>query len=527
MLLLLLLTAAVFAIPINPLPPVRLELVDENFVQLFVGSPPRLYSFFVSLHLSDVELHSNQIAAQSHSLEALSDSHGTELFSLDKHRLRLPFIYIGPALAHTVHLTTSLSAAGTLGLGPLSPLWRYWRNFTYTKESILLGAYDSFLQMRRERAPAFAAARGLANGIPFQLDYLGMDSQLPHELFQQRPSSIELVSTEPCGPLYSAMHLPGPCRNQVELPFGDQHIHLLTGVYYAAVQRSHDGTVYFGRRFLSDMVLFSDPLNDAVTLTLSATSFHHAETTAIFTTLLLLLAGVWTILALNRPQQKSGRVYELLNLYLEAMVYITALASWVVQFVGFRWTRFLDSFVRTDAFFLFFYLMCTSLGTSVIGLVLCAWRLRSKSVHLGWRLQLIACAALSGLWSGFLPRHHYGSDALLLLLFATLLSVGLAILALTLLAESERNLPLLLVSCWSALSAYAFLLFGTLQPLLERTQFNFLGAALAYSTVFYIFPSVYFFVKVALLRSSAPPASVSTTQPSNIQSFFNPLNFNL
>lgn len=508
--LVLLLIGLVSAIPILSLKPLRLELVDENFVQLYVGSPPRLYSFFVSLHLSDVELHSNQIGAQSHSMETLSDAHGTELFSLGEHRLRLPFIFIGPALAHTVHLTTSLSPSGTLGLGPLSPLWRYWRNFTYTKESILLGGYDSFLQMHRSHPPPFLAGSGLANGVPFELDYLNMDTQLPHQLFSNRPNTFLLHSNQACAPLYEAMHLAGPCRVQTEVLFSDQHIHLLTGVYYAAVQRSHDSTIHFGRRFINDMVLFSDPFANAVTLTQSASSFHHAETTAIFTALLLLLASLWATLALNQAQ-KTTRLRNLLIIYIEALVYACALAGWVVQFVGFRWSRFLDSFLQTDSFLLFFYLCSTTLGASIVGLLLLAWK---PNQLLAWRIQLVACAVFSGLWSGFLPRHHYSSDALFLLLFSTMLCIALSTLMLVVDGQLLR-----LITIWNTLLSYVFLLLGTLRPLQLRSVLSFHSSAIAYLAVFCIFPSAYLFVRISLFRNEV---GTSTTTPVN--TFMNPLN---
>jgi len=524
--LLLLLGTATHAIPLQPLAPVRLEIADRNFVHLLLGTPPRYYAFYLSVELSDIEFHNPQIESQSHSGELLQGQ-GTELFYLGAEVVRLPFVSVAPLLAHSVHLTSSLTASGTLGLGPRSPLWRYWHNFTLTRETLLLGAYDVYLQMdSSQRPPAFPSGAGLcwdqvgAASNPFVLDFSSVDTLLPHHLFESRPQQLVLKAPDgSCGPLYAQMRLPGMpvCSDTGEIPLRTQQLPLLTGIEYQAVQRSHDDTVHFGRRFLQDFVLFCDWRAGALVFAESATSFHSSELNAVFTVLLLTMSWLWIALAFNRPKGESYFARLLVH-YLEALIFLTVLCSWTVNFIGFRWARFVAVFLRAEPTALLVYLHATvglCCGAGIVGLVYYTWiGAVGQRSQLPQRSLFILNSVLPTLWSSFLPRHHFGSDVLFLLFFATALCIFNGVLLLQ--ATLERRLPVQLLAGAATLLSYAFLFWGNLRPLHHQstTLLDLSEFTLAYLGVACVFPTTYLFVRTALLSlQQKPEPSTAATGP--------------
>lgn len=483
---LLLLCSSIGYCALSRLKPVRLEILDQNFVRLLVGNPPRHHLFYVDLSSSEIVLHDQGFELHSHSIELPVPSRGSELFYFDAYTLRLPFVYAAPSIGHTVRLVSSFSASGSLGLGAWSPLWLHWDNFSLSQQSLLLGGYDIYNQLdSTQRPPVFPNGAGLCSSlqtdisVPFHVDFGQLDTQLPAQLFEESPKQLHLEGAS-CRELYQllSMHDAEQCSDTYTIPFHVQEISLLTGVSYRAVQHSHDGRVHFGKRFLEDFVLFCDFKEDMLLFAESSSSFFVSESNALFVVLLLFAGWTWILLTFGAHKTASSsetlprsRLHRWVLLYTEGFLYAAIIISWTVNFVGFKWRRFVRSFQQQDSeFFLVYHnaviLICASIGLLRIATTLLCrthcQRSRSSSSSLP-SLVLLTNSLLPMLWSCFLPQHRYSSDLIFLVFFATALCVGNGVVTLYL-AVHRRLLGLVALVPLTALAYYA-LIWGNLLPI--------------------------------------------------------------
>ena len=490
---------------------VRLEVLDQNFVRLLVGNPPRHHLFYVDLTSSDIALHDQSFELHSHSIELPTGAgRGSELFYLDAYTLRLPFAYAAPSIGHTVRLVSSFSASGTLGLGPWSPLWMHWDNFSLSQQNLLLGGYDIYNQLdSAERPPVFPNGEGRCRSVeagpevPFHIDFNQLDTRLPADLFAENPKHLRLEGSS-CRELYRLLNIQTDtkeCNDVYTVPFHVQEISLLTGVSYRAVQHSHDGRVHFGKRFLEDFVLFCDFKEDMLLFAESSSSFFVSESNALFVVLLLFAGWTWLLLAFGAVKATSvqsaptQRLHNWVLLYIESFLYIAIIACWTVNFVGFKWRRFMRSFQQQDSEFFLIYHAVVILTCAGVGLLRIATRLlcgrAGKRAHSSGAsllsLVLLANSLLPVLWSCFLPQHRYSSDLVFLVFFATTLCVGNGVVALYL-AVHRRLRGLVFLVPLTGLAYYA-LVWGNLLPIhstlgVLQSRLIFVGSYLAIVCVF-------------------------------------------
>ena len=124
---------------------VVLRLVDGgDFVELASGNPPRLIKLRLDFSSSAVVVY-EALAQRSQTFAAWNSSvtsgidEGSEIFYFEHYKVRLPFRFgVSSESTHTA-LYHSTTHSGALGLGRRSPLWRYWRSFVLSEDTLVLG----------------------------------------------------------------------------------------------------------------------------------------------------------------------------------------------------------------------------------------------------------------------------------------------------------------------------------------------------------------------------------------------------
>ena len=424
----LILWCQAYAWPIQLLQSVALELIDNHFIRLSIGNPAHSYTFYISLVQDDITISVFQqqaIELQSHSFEPGSGPFSTELFLLGPYLLRLPYRYGMVEIDRAVRLSTQQTAVGILGLGPGSPFWKYWMNFSLTNEKLVLGA-DILLES--EELPWLFQARGSCENpisgtkAGLIVDFSIMELLLPHALFEEKPSSL-IVREEQCLTDPDAE----PCQISTEIQLRDQDIPLLTGASFTAIDRSHDGIVHVGRRFFYEIAFFCDwPSQQRL---LIDTDTNNSTFNAFYAILITLLLWCWILLALGKPEDRRLSVTEeTFFLYMYLFLFQTVAVCWTTNFLVFQWTFAVRALLDDVAIFALVYIHA-SVWISLVGAGILLWKefhrrvLGGPQYLLPWHLVVLVNGTLTMLWVCFVQHHHFNSDILFLLLFSTAICI--------------------------------------------------------------------------------------------------------
>jgi hypothetical protein len=521
--LLTVLATAVYALPLYSLRAVSLTVYEETYVRLLVGNPGQLINFRLNYSLDEIQLHSS-LSAQSQTYSS-SEWGGTELFYLGDYRVRLPFRYAADAAEHIAMLSRPGPYGGTLGLGRYSPLWKYWRRVTYAPDSIRLGNYNSYAQLDpQQRPPLLTHGRvscSLDTGRPaeLQLSPKYMDMYLPGEIYTEQPKAIHYSSESDCEQDYAALGIAGSCSRDTTLPVRQQHIYLINQQQYNAVQRSHDGRLHLGQRFLQQFAWFCDWDHDKVGISSSAYGYELSSLNALCAILLILVVTVWLTMMIGQPEEEW--LFQMV-LFFELYGHLVAGVTVFVNFYAMQWTRFVTNFIEgsaTPLLVFYSYVVLVSFSAT-LGLLLSNVRLpltlsesqdrHSQNMqrlrrHNGLRVFLFLSSTLTALWLCVLPNHKNGSDLIYLLFFSTALCIAAGVITLHNLWRGRRFSALMAVHTGLF---YLFLIYANILPsahIIDLHDSNFLTIVL-YLFALVLFPTEYIFGKLVLftLRQELP-----------------------
>ena len=449
----------------QPLQTVSQELIDNHFVRVSLGNPPHTYTFYISLVHDDITISLFQqqtFELQSHSFEPGPGPTGTELFLLGPYLLRLPYRYGMIEIDRAVRLSTQQTATGILGLGEGSPLWKYWRNFSLTNEKLVFGA-DILLE--DVQLPWLFQGRGSCENprsgtrSALIVDFGIMELLLPHTLFEEKPDAL-IVREEQCLVQPLAEH----CEISTEIQLRDQNIPLLTGASYTAIDRSHDGIVHVGRRFFYEIAFFCDwPSQQRL---LIDTDSSNSTFNAFYAILITLLGWCWILVGLGKPRHKQlTRIEETFFLYMYLFLFETIAVCWATNFLVFQWTYAVRALLVELATPTLIYIHANVWVSLVVAAVLLWKEFHRRSLGgsqhlLPWHIAVLVNGGFTILWVCFIQHHHFSSDILFLLIFAT----GLCILNTTLfLLGYYADYPLLSkVLLVPTVFSYIFLVLGNL-----------------------------------------------------------------
>ena len=134
----------------------KVDLIDSNYISMYIGRKPTLYNLKVSLSLSKLILFSNKILSDSSTVEYIqsNSSYIKDYIYLGDHIIKYPiFIDYNLQYYHNLNkdveyesLLKSNYYDGIIGLGVYSELWKYWSKITMNKYNLFLGYYDHRLE---------------------------------------------------------------------------------------------------------------------------------------------------------------------------------------------------------------------------------------------------------------------------------------------------------------------------------------------------------------------------------------------
>jgi hypothetical protein len=271
-----------------------------------------------------------------------------------------------------------------------------------------------------------------------------------------------------------------------------QLVRLPSGKHYAAVERSSDGRVHLGKRFLEELLWHHDWELQAASLSPAVYGFSESSLATLAPALLISALALWILVTLSEP--KDVWLHQLM-LFLEAYVQLLAVATGWIYVYGQHWLRYINYFTHTSSeLFLVFYglllLACCSLE-------LVLFSLYEPRQLLPERMFCVLSAGLSTLWLCFLPQQLSVAGLLWLLFFASALCIAASILTMHAWWRWRWSRSLMLVA---TLFFYGFLVFGTLLPgaaALQLHDSRFLSILL-YLSAFVVFPSEVLFGKIVL-----------------------------
>ena len=134
----------------------KLNLINNNYVSIYIGRIPKLYNLKISLSISKLVLFSDKIISDSSTVEYLqsNSSYIKDYIYLGNHIIKYP-IFIDYNLQYYQHLNKDVEYEsllklnnydGIIGLGLYSELWKYWPKITMNKYHLFLGYYDHRLE---------------------------------------------------------------------------------------------------------------------------------------------------------------------------------------------------------------------------------------------------------------------------------------------------------------------------------------------------------------------------------------------
>ena len=526
LLVLLLLCGFCTARPFSTLDSLRLDVFDNCFVRLTLGTPPKFYIFYLNFTMSEIQLHSTQILFQSHSVQTLGSGRLTDVFDFSSHHpfVRLPMQLSDSSVSPLVSLFSIHQPVGTLGLGRFSPLWLYWSNYTLSRDSLLLGGYDQFHQRDFEDTPApIQSGKGLIKFTKFSpihkfnltLNLDHFESSVPEwlwtDLNDKNIAKIGDQNASSCYNLYAKAHLiyileetEFVCPEWQKINFVFYPLKLMNGYEWKTVEKANSNTtVSLGRQFLLDYNVFYDVNADAYWITESGADLHNPNTNAINEIWLLVLAGVWTTLVLELGTDGNPLVERLV----EVALLLSEFCVWLINFVGFEWGHFFSGLLERPAHFTRFAFSTLVIAGISLGVVRSCRPLKKHSsspseTRHSDSLSIIGIvnSSILLLWSCFLPHHHNSTDVIFLLFFSTLLAISNGILFLQSIFREKYKLAVL--TGLLTLASYCFLLWVNLIPIYRLLDLSFSRHLVipGYLALAIVFPTFYLAVQMQLLE---------------------------
>ncbi len=483
-----------------------LEIIDGHFVRLQIGNPERTYAFYLDLEYNGILMSRVDTELQSNSFEQRPHGERSDIFVLGSYALRLPYTIGAFTLERAVQLSSQQSPVGKIGLGPHSPLWRYWGNFSMTSNRIRLGRADD---VGDDNTPILLSGAGYCEnpdtgtGAGMVINFGILNLLLPHALSNEHPAQLAVRS---CAN-------PRDCVEQVDIQVHNQNIELISGLSFSAVDLSHDGLVHLGRRFFYDIHLFVDWSLDAFIIS-DLVSFDQFFS-SVYTIAVLLGLIQWWLVRQHQGKERPEMEKALLFL-LEILLIQLTLAHWVTNFFVFSWASAITELIdhwRAQLATGFIH------SIVVISLILCTVLLyyeykhvhnpHSKSFHIIWHLLGLANLCLPVLWSNFVQHHHILVDFFMLLFFATLLVLINSIIFMHAYLFGSKSMRV--TAGLLSLGSYAFLCLCSVVPFYEvlyvdegSTMF-----VIQYVVLICLFPALFIFMHALRQFALHHPTEVS------------------
>ena len=402
----------------DPLRQVDLEIIDGHFIRIQIGKPEKTYSFYLDLEYEGIMMSRTDTELQSDTFE-LRGTERSDIFMLGNYALRLPYRMGSITLERAVQLSSQQTPVGKIGLGAMSPLWRYWNNFSLTSKRIRLGDTEGM----GDDVPILLSGQGFCENpdtgtsAGLAISFGTLNLLLPHDLSEEQPTQL----------LVRSCANPKACGESVSLKVHNQDINLIGGLSFSAVDQSHDGLVHLGRRFFYDIRLFVDW--SVSTLMIADLAEFNRRFSQIYAIVIPVTLWQWLLHRLHQGKDRLEMEKALIFL-LECFVVTLGVAHWVTNFFIYNWAmaveELLDHWQAVLATIFVHVVTLISLIT-VLGLLYYEHKhvahAQSKPYHFVWHLLALINLCLPTLCSSFVQHHHILIDLSFMLFFATLLAL--------------------------------------------------------------------------------------------------------
>lgn len=230
--------------------PVRLSLYSDQYVDLHVGNPGKSMRLRLRFDLNQTYLYERP--------ETYSDTYAlgppsSDIFYFGALKLRLYVIY-GEEYDRRLDTSDSVEYNGVLAMGGSSQLWTFWHEFTMSRGTLALGAYDPIdvktiwssdesvqPSIGPPSAHAISASAVSDSSCPFDLQ-MQSHSEVAHAIFST-PSYYPLV--------HGSLVRFDPSRQQLSIPFVvrlDEEYSYLPSFVYAQMEKGdvrHDKPTFW------------------------------------------------------------------------------------------------------------------------------------------------------------------------------------------------------------------------------------------------------------------------------------------
>jgi hypothetical protein len=355
--------------------PITLSIVKKEYVNLCVGEPCRWLKFKLDRSSDIIRIHPNARSSESPTYWSSANSNSaSDFFYFDTLRIRLPLV---EAPATLMGFADEWVPDGTLGLGPKSPIWVYWQNYTISSTRLYLGQYQYWAQEDpRQRPPIFyfdeSTTVVLGDGTEAQMvfDFSTENSLVPIQCDQLTAfQQLELRSGN-CQSRYRALGIEAEnCIDTMTIyPSQFQEILLESKVEYMAIDYSDDGKVHLGARLFWEIATHFNFKQQCVILASDVYSLNYTGFGMVASLCVMLALFLWPILTTSREALESEFQF-LLILLLEYFCYAVNIVSICLSFTSLNWCRYITQFAElSDAYAMIFIIgtLAASVMFSVI-----------------------------------------------------------------------------------------------------------------------------------------------------------------
>jgi len=467
-------------------PPLRLPISKAYTVELTVGNPASKLHFTLNRTSHDVELH---VSPGAISKTFSIDEYGTgvEVFGVGNRLFNLPF-RVNPTPDQEIYLFHQ-PAAGTLGLGRYSPLWRYWDNYTICADYLVFGKYDPYSQFDSDERPALLALSeasycALESGESMEVvfDPGRVSNYFPYALYEHIPKEIIIYSSG-CQNAYNEMGINvDSCNNLQIVGLVNAMEQTLNRVSFNTTRATNENHITLGKHFADHQTVFVDFVQDKMLLSPSIFSVGDSVANSILELLLISATVMWMLIAMI-DRYREGWTLDLM-LQIELFAYSTALITYLTNIYGMYRDKHIADLFKYDGSLLVAYTGYV-MGLSIFGSVCVMGILyrapqrmmydsfastkqaASELKHL--RLIFFTGATMTALWTTVL--HHH--DSLIDSLYVTAYPLALcAASSLAALATNLYNLQMAWLVYFQLIFNYTFLIL-VLLPVVDGLMLPF------------------------------------------------------
>jgi hypothetical protein len=249
--------------------------------------------------------------------------------------------------------------SGTLGLGPISPLWAHWGNYTLSTKRLDLGMYNPYGQRDYLQKPPVLLLSDqhnvtLGDGSTLRMDFnlASPKTTVPYGLNFTQVLLNVTINAQNCKDAYKTLGFDVKhCLNRVTMkPDQYQTIIMSNGIRYQALDYSVHDYVIFGTTFVDSLYWYRDIYHNAIIITEDAFFMNHVSLALTASLVLAFLLAYWGSIAESKTDRRESFEFVLL-LVIEGVSYYGGFIVLLVDFTMLDWDRYISVYSSTASWY--------------------------------------------------------------------------------------------------------------------------------------------------------------------------------